>query len=721
MAEANTFLLCKHCTALTINDRILDHLSEDPPYTSEATSREQPELIINCNKTDTLPDLPKLAAAADAGCQFCAFLLVFVSNFHLQCFEYFDASGSFEEGDPESFQLSVTIDGIRYFRDHDPNVAGFASHSPQTGLVGLAADVHIYHEKSQEHVLSNTAWFPLRAKDASRHIQNPRIGTRPVSDQPLSEQNLALITGWISDCDSHAQCSLRASPRVPTRLIDIGDSEGHANLRLLNTADHENLRNEPPRYIALSYCWGTPTASQNHLKTTPITFEQFLNDIPYGDMPQTLRDAVEVARKLSVRYIWIDALCIIQDDADQADWKTESMKMKDVYGHAYLTIAPISSHSSFDGFLSPEKYIYMRVPIRSVKRPEMNDFCLIGRPIFEGNYWHGTLAADTEDSTWNRRGWTLQEEELSRRILYFGERTIHFVCDALSRSGDLDISSTGRTRWLPEPDDLSWCSLRIPGEEDPIPFNSTYERWYSICSNFSTRSLKNQQDTLPAISGLAEHYATSLKLASKEDTYLLGLWGRDILSGLCWASADSSDATLSQIPTPYCRPSWTWASHNGKVEWESHSPPTRFVQGKCRITPHVHNLEQNPFGMNEGCLLIDGHIKKIEGLLRTEDFGNPTSWSDSKYAAQVSGNIVAECRPDFEGLEHLPGGLNLSLLLLAESRQAGQEREAPWLIGLILNRMPAPREFEFIRVGVFRIQGESSLFNSTEAQLIVLA
>lgn len=317
MAETNAFLLCKDCTALAINDRILDHISEDLPYTSDVTSREQPELIINCNKKDTLPDLPKLAAAADSGCQFCAFLLVFVSNFHMRCFEHFDASGRFEKGDPERLQLSVTIDGIRYFRDHDPEVAGFADHYHQTGLVGLAADVHIYHEKFQENVLSNTAWFPLRAKDgksfdymgnsyilrhqltfnflASCYIQNPRIGTRPVSDQPLSEQNLALITGWISDCDSHAQCSLRTSPRVPTRLIDIGDSEGHANLRLINTADHENLRNEPPRYVALSYCWGTPTASQNYLKTTPITFKQFLSDIPYRDMPQTLRDVVKVA------------------------------------------------------------------------------------------------------------------------------------------------------------------------------------------------------------------------------------------------------------------------------------------------------------------------------------------------------------------------------------------------------------------------------------------
>lgn len=161
MAELDAFLLCKDCLALTINDRILDCVSEDLP----STSPTQPELTVGCNKNDILPGLPRLAAAADAGCQFCAFLLVFVSNFHLQCFEDLDACRNFGKGDAENSQLSVVIDRIRYFRDHDQEVTGFAGHSPQSGLVGVAADVHIYPESSQEHKLSTTAWFPLRAKD----------------------------------------------------------------------------------------------------------------------------------------------------------------------------------------------------------------------------------------------------------------------------------------------------------------------------------------------------------------------------------------------------------------------------------------------------------------------------------------------------------------------------------------------------------------------------
>ncbi|UKZ77932.1 hypothetical protein TrVFT333_005664 [Trichoderma virens FT-333] len=149
--------------ALAINDRIIDHISEDLLHIPEREFQEQPELEVDCRKYDALPKLPNLAAAADEGCQFCAFLMVFVLNCYYQLLDS-NTDGTSDES--ESSQLSATIDKIRYVRENDPNVAGFVTRHAQTGIIGLAANVHIYHEELEEQLFHTTVWLPVRANDS---------------------------------------------------------------------------------------------------------------------------------------------------------------------------------------------------------------------------------------------------------------------------------------------------------------------------------------------------------------------------------------------------------------------------------------------------------------------------------------------------------------------------------------------------------------------------
>lgn len=162
MAE-NNILLCEDCMALAINDRIIDHISEDLPQMREF--QEQPELEIDCRKYDTLPQLPKLAAAADEGCQFCAFLMVFILNCYCQLLDS-NIDRTSDESTFDSLQLSVTIDRIRYIRENDPIVAGFVTQHAQAGIIGLAADIHIYHEELDKQLFHTTSWLPVRANDS---------------------------------------------------------------------------------------------------------------------------------------------------------------------------------------------------------------------------------------------------------------------------------------------------------------------------------------------------------------------------------------------------------------------------------------------------------------------------------------------------------------------------------------------------------------------------
>jgi hypothetical protein len=109
--------------------------------------------------------------------------------------------------------------------------------------------------------------------------------------------------------DVHEQCAFKKSARLPKRVIDITASDG-STIPFLR----ESKGKEAP-YIALSYCWGTlPTVT-----TTSSTIQERINGMALESLPQTYIDAVKICRKLGIRYLWIDALCIVQDSIE--DWK----------------------------------------------------------------------------------------------------------------------------------------------------------------------------------------------------------------------------------------------------------------------------------------------------------------------------------------------------------------------------------------------------------------
>jgi hypothetical protein len=113
----------------------------------------------------------------------------------------------------------------------------------------------------------------------------------------------------------------------PTRLIYVESSKGSGLIRLVDS--HSQTDKEPQPYLALSYCWGPKAPS---LKTTKSNYAHLKSSISYHTMPKAYQDTVRVARALGVKYIWIDALCIIQDDI--SDWETESKMMAEIFENA---------------------------------------------------------------------------------------------------------------------------------------------------------------------------------------------------------------------------------------------------------------------------------------------------------------------------------------------------------------------------------------------------
>ena len=150
---------------------------------------------------------------------------------------------------------------------------------------------------------------------------------RPIGRTTVCEESITWARNCIETCRSgHFRCN-KLPGSLPTRILEIQEETSGYHIRLIDTAGrHEH-------YATLSYCWGRGPFST--LNTGNI--DQFKEGIEFSILPQTLRDAIGVTTRLGLRHLWIDALCIVQDNRD--DWAEQSTHMADVYGQAWITIA----------------------------------------------------------------------------------------------------------------------------------------------------------------------------------------------------------------------------------------------------------------------------------------------------------------------------------------------------------------------------------------------
>lgn len=206
-----------------------------------------------------------------------------------------------------------------------------------------------------------------------------------------------------------AQKHSESPAKLPTRLIDVG-RDNTEPIRLVQTSQ-ESAAKSP--YIALSHCWGTLRREQRCC-TYADNIDQRKAHIAYDELPPSFQDAVRVTRALGMRYLWIDSLCIVQDDPD--DWSAEAGRMEDVFSHAYCTIAASSAVSSLTGFLGHRR------PRDAIK------LSTSGREPFYLAEDVDDFRADVENSVLSSRGWVLQERALSRRTIYFTSTQVYWEC-----------------------------------------------------------------------------------------------------------------------------------------------------------------------------------------------------------------------------------------------------------------------------------------------------
>ena len=213
-----------------------------------------------------------------------------------------------------------------------------------------------------------------------------------------------MVKRAIESCQRLHMCSVFLGARKPpTRLLAV-QKEKVSLVETLKLTDS-------PRYIALSYCWG----GYDGLKLTHATIGDLENGLDHSSLPQTIRHAAELALDLEVPYLWVDSLCILQDD-NGAEWQHEAGRMHEICGHAVFTLAASASASTDDGFL------------RKCITPE---FTLSQQYTFDQKDIHVASWSFSDiraRSSLVKRGWIFQEELLSPRIVYWSEHGVFWFC-----------------------------------------------------------------------------------------------------------------------------------------------------------------------------------------------------------------------------------------------------------------------------------------------------
>lgn len=386
---------------------------------------------------------------------------------------------------------------------------------------------------------------------------DPDLVHRPASDV-FSREHLKLVERWIYECSTeHDECG-RVGPlqHLPTRLLKILPSATTSDVEMVRLVETGGALG---CYAALSYCWGlTPQVE----KTTTSNLHSHLDGIALQILPKTISDAISLCCKLGFEYVWVDALCIIQDDYE--DWTREAAKMCEVYGNSALTIVPSIVRDSSESFVETRRSGTFPIEIIAELPYADPDSGLAGSLWF-GDYlttngswaleknWESINTEKREAYEWLGRAWCFQEWILSPRILHIHNMTLWDCFQGYAN----EVTA----RYV-EPTLL---------RRDLLGSGSS-TTWSSIVAEFTSRAITKDSDRLPALAGLAELYARTTGRAQ----YLAGIWFEDLPAALLW-SGWTDESKVRKLDTP----SFTWISTDGTVSF--YGPDVVYKPGEFEI------------------------------------------------------------------------------------------------------------------------------------------
>ncbi|KAL8891311.1 MAG: hypothetical protein Q9215_001634 [Flavoplaca cf. flavocitrina] len=305
--------------------------------------------------------------------------------------------------------------------------------------------------------------------------------------------------------------------------------------------DKSHLNNTPPAESRLAYCTLSHRWGQGQpLKLTRDLYESFQQDIPFEDLPKTFADAAQITLNLGISYLWIDSLCICQDDHD--DWLAESMEMGDIYANGICNIAALEPGGCyFDGPTPAAKALYFTTRGKHYLTIKSN------KPSPVGEWLRKTPLG--------KRGWVFQEIVLSPRTLFYGVDGISWSCieevaDEV-RSMRHVAYSEGATAYKSA---FANCRTRGIGTSRKMDTGESYRIWPELVSEYTDTVLTYDSDKWLAISGLAGRY-----MRVSDRRIVAGLDEDRLLEELVWWSKSPAGRVMNGAPT------WSWLSCRSSI------------------------------------------------------------------------------------------------------------------------------------------------------------
>lgn len=501
----------------------------------------------------------------------------------------------------------------------DDRLIRFESNCNEPLIIDLAGLRMSYKEK-----LGRDAVLELFEEDYDESSENRSplfaaigYGTNPPEVLAL-ESAAETSARWIRACDDQHQCYPQDEPPpLPTRILEV---EKNGGIKLIATDSSSR-----GRYVALSYCWG----GNGNATTTSKNLHERMAGIQESSLPNLIRGVVHFTRLIGVRYLWIDALCIIQDD--RVDWRRESARMADLYAGAYFTIAADAAASTAHKLTGPRnielreemssahgEWVYPIVAREKVHKVNKlaeiavngHDHRFFGRERY--SHWDtitGMSDFQHRNSPLNRRGWAMQEKLLSRRILHFGSFEMTWECknSANCECGGISHDDPRANYDTPihafeRAEAALKMQMTLPREQSTTSLyvcNPDFvAAWVRLAAMFTNRQLTQQTDKLPAMSALAQRL-------SEGKVYLAGLWLENLPWYLAWKPMESTSEDYEMEPCT--GPSWSWISNAHIVGWSAWTH-----QAKTLITildASTNFVGHDRFGeVNGGMIRLRGRV-----------------------------------------------------------------------------------------------------------------
>lgn len=344
--------------------------------------------------------------------------------------------------------------------------------------------------------------------------------------------NMWKISRWPVCCDMDHESVCHTLPAWKT--LDHLPS-----LILIDVESWRLVLVEPVQYVALSYVWGR---IPDILETTIANFGTLQRPGALASpslssrLPRTVHDAIILTKAMNQRYLWVDRLCIVQDDYENK--KAQLDNMASIYTRSYFTIVAADGSDADHGLRGVPGTALSRNYEENMYR--FSERCtMMQAPIPEEKL-------DTKD--WHTRGWTFQERTLSNRNLIFFHNQVFWECrSSIWVEGIADIAEGANPLQI---------SKRKGGDRHDLQYFKwpDLHQYANLVQRYNPRLLSFDSDALYAFSAVLQVLSRSFP-----GGFLHGLPEFFFDFALLWVPV------FSQKRRKHGFPSWSWLSHEGDM------------------------------------------------------------------------------------------------------------------------------------------------------------